>query len=269
MSIRRADKRTEELELEIAEMEKGNLSPTPPKEEVKETESAANPPADVIELSPEEATWKKRHGDLRRHSQKLQDEIVELKQKLATSTQTVLPDTKEKMKEWANKNPQIAAIIRAIASEEADSVSGNITTQLEHVNKLKEEIERDKVEAKVKSFHKDFDNIVADKAFHDWAESQPSWVQDKIYDNLNAEDTIWAISLYKKEVGITNTKMEKDAAKLVEKPSRTSPSAERGKGRFTESMVERMTADEFDKNWEQIEKDMKHPEFYDRTAGAR
>lgn len=268
MSInRRADKRTDELEKELEELEarQPSLSPTPPEASHEDPQ----PSAETVELSPEEATWKKRFGDLRRHSQKLQDRITELETKAREATNVVLPDTKEKMKEWANKNPQVAAIIRAIALEEAGNANTEIKTQFEEVSKLKAEIEREKVEAKVRFAHKDFDNIVADAKFHDWAEKQPEWVQDKIYDNLNAEDTIWAISLYKKETGVKSGEVERETAKSVGRPSRTSPSTDEGKRRFTESMVEKMTPEEFEKNWEAIQKDMRTPEFYDKTAGAR
>jgi hypothetical protein len=263
MSInRRADKRTEELEAEIEAMTKGT-----PTTVVTPTDDPLDiVPQDPIEenLSSEESSWKKRFGDLRRHNQKILDENKELKTKLQT-TPSVLPDTKEKMKEWAGKNPQIAAIIRAIALEE----TGN-TGVLDEVSKLKEELERDKAEAKVRRVHKDFDAITADSKFHDWAETQPEFVQNRIYDSLNADETIWAISLYKEKAGIKSVEMERGAAESVGRTSRTPPTPERGKGRFTESMVSRMTPAEYEKNEAAIQDEIARKVFvYDLTAGAR
>ena len=45
--------------------------------------------------------------------------------------------------------------------------------------------------------HPDFDDIRDSDEFHEWAESQPKWVQDALYENDNdARSAARAIDLY-------------------------------------------------------------------------
>lgn len=261
--ISRADRKVNELEAEIEALmakEKGEEAPTgvrepPVKEEVGTPET----------LSKEEETWKKRFGDLRRHSQStensLKDEIKSLKSKLENVETTSSVLTKEQIKEWAKTNPQASEIIRALAAEHTQGVR-------QESEEVKRELAKDKAEAKVRRVHPDFESIVSDNDFHDWAETQPSALQNLIYDSTDADGVIWALNLYKKDKNISTTP-EKDAAKGIGKSGKTSPSPERGKGRFTESVVAKMSPADFEKNWDAINEAMKNPNFYDMSGGAR
>lgn len=272
--IRRADKGVEALEREIAELERQSGKPTEnteaineiaePTKAVTETETQADD-----ELSVEEKTFKKRYGDLRRHSQEkernLQSQIDELKQKLSERAPS-FPTDKEKVKEWAANNPNAAAIIRAIVEEETDAKGNEIKSKIVELEEMNKTLSRKEAETRVKEAHTDFNKIINSSKFHDWAEAQPEWIQDKIYDNMNAEDTIWAISLYKRENGIKTT--DRSAAESVGGNSRTSVATDQ-KGRFTESKVLKMSLEEYEANEDQIMKDMKSPSFYDLSGGAR
>ena len=75
--------------------------------------------------------------------------------------------------------------------------------------------------------HPDFDEIRDSDEFHEWAEEQPKWVQDALYENDNdARSAARAIDLYKADMGIgkKKPKSDKDAAKSVStKNSRSKP----------------------------------------------
>lgn len=267
---RRADKRTAELEAELEALEalEAGMNEGRPEPKIEREEITSEVTDNVVELSPDEATWKKRFGDLRRHSQKiekdLKDKLTEMEARL-TEAPTASSLTTEQIKKWAETNPQANAIIRAIAAEQ----SGDKGKALNEIEEVKTQLAKDKAEAKVRKAHPDFDEIIADTIFHDWAETQPEFVQDKIYDNLSAEDTIWAISLYKKEKNIRPL-TDSDTAKAVKGSSKASPASDKGKGRFTESKVSKMSPAEFEKNYDAIMEEMRtNPSFYDMSGGAR
>ena len=47
------------------------------------------------------------------------------------------------------------------------------------------EAQKDKAEAELMRIHPDFADIRDSDDFHDWADEQPKWVQDALYENDN------------------------------------------------------------------------------------
>ena len=94
--------------------------------------------------------------------------------------------------------------------------------------------------------HPDFDDIRDSDEFHEWAEEQPKWVQDALYENDNdARSAARAIDLYKADMGIgkKKPKSDKDAAKSVStKDSRSKPQEDEASSYLKESEVQRMSA---------------------------
>jgi hypothetical protein len=270
MSIaRRNDERIEADEAELLAMmeaERGTPKPETVKEPTQEAEPKAAPVEDDDNLSESEKTWKKRHGDLRRHAQKekteLTNRLAELERRLNEAPSTASPVTKEDVIKWSEDNPKAAAIIKALALEESGS-------KFQELDKLTTEINKEKGESRILKAHPDFYDITEDDAFHEWADNQPSFIQDRIYDNNDPDETIWAISLYKKESGKQKVSLEREAARGVKAKAQVEINRDPGKGRFTESMVEAMSVEEYEANMEQINKDRKHKDFYDLSAGAR
>ena len=257
------------LEDEIAELEK-NVNGSSEEEEVNEEEvveeteevkqeSSAEPPA-----SKEEETFKKRYSDLRRHSQKLADDLKEAQAAIADlkkqKTSPGLP-TAEEAEEWAKANPKAAAIIRAIALGETANTS-------EEINTIKDKLNRAEQEARIFKVHPDFEDITSEDQFHDWAEGQPQSVQKLIYSN-SADDVIWAISQYKKEKA-EKPNPKKEAAKAVSSKTNSAEPKTEGKGRFTESMISKMSMQEYEKNETAIQEAMRNGTFiYDLSGAAR
>ena len=213
-------------------------------------------------LSKEEESFKKRYGDLRRHMQdkeqewKLRFEQLESQLNKAAKNELVLPKTEKDIDAWAKKYPDVAAIVEAIADKKAQERSSDIDNRLKEIESLRIQAKKDKAEAELMSLHPDFKQIRSDDAFHEWAESQPKWVQDALYDNLDdAKSVARVIDLYKTDMGIDTKKSgssDKAAASSVKARARNTPNADESSNYFRESQVNKMTTKEYEKNADAI-----------------
>ena len=227
----------------------------------------------------EEKTFKKRYGDLRRHSQKQQqaneEKITSLKSQLADATkkQIDLPKTEKELEAWTHEYPDVAAIIETIAIKKSQEQTQDFATQMA-------DMKREKAEVELLSLHPDFAEIRTEDDFHTWAEEQPKWIQDALYENeTDARSASRAIDLYKADKGIDsprkkNTKRppaNKKAAKLVNpRSSKAPPEADQDTGKWKESVVDGMSPQEYEKNADSIMDAIRNGEFvYDVSGNAR
>ena len=232
----------------------------------------------------EEKTFKKRYGDLRRHSQKQQkehdDKISALQRQLdeVTKTQIKLPKSEEELEEWSKEYPDVAAVIETIAIKKSREQSQEIETRLAEIDDLQNSAKKEKAEAQLLSFHPDFEGIRSSDDFHEWADEQPKWVQDALYENeTDARSAARAIDLYKVDRGIegvgkkTKSKSDKSAASLVDSPSaKTLPETTGNSRKWKESSVEAMNATEYEKNADSIMESIRSGNFvYDISGNAR
>jgi len=115
---------------------------------------------------------------------------------------------------------------------------------------------REKAEAELASMHPDFDQIRSDDSFHNWAEEQPKWVQDALYENLDdAKSVARVIDLYKVDKGITKTKKvnsDKAAASSIKAKGTTAPDPDDTSKYVKESEVAAMSIKEYEKRQEEI-----------------
>ena len=263
----RIKKDEEELE-EMLRQQKGEVSE-------EEEEQEAEP------TTAEERSFKKRYGDLRRHTQKqqedLQSQISELKEQLtsAAKKEMKLPKSDDEIDVWMTKYPDVAAIVETIAIKKAREQSTELEERVTKINKMQEDAERQKAETVLLQLHPDFDEIRQDDDFHTWAEEQPRWIQQALYDNDNdAQAAARAIDLYKADRGISTKKKSKrssDAAEMVDtKASRNRPTAEDTSGVIKESDVQKMSATQYEKNQDSIMEAIRSGKFvYDLSGSAR
>lgn len=262
----RIKKDEEELE-EMLRQQKGEAS--------EEEEQEAEP------TTAEERSFKKRYGDLRRHTQKqqedLQSQISELKEQLtsATKKEMKLPKTDDEIDVWMSKYPDVAAIVETIAIKKAREQSTELEERVTKINKMQEDAERQKAETVLLQLHPDFDEIRQDDDFHTWAEEQPRWIQQALYDNDNdAQAAARAIDLYKADRGISTKKKSKrssNAAEMVDtRATRNRPTAEDTSGVIKESDVQKMSATQYEKNQDTIMEAIRSGKFvYDLSGSAR
>ena len=227
------------------------------KAEVKPTEES-----DDTELSAEEKNFKKRYGDLRRHVQdkeqewKVKFEQLEAQLNAAAKNELVLPKSEQDIEAWAKKYPDVAGIVEAIADKKANERASDLDGRLKEIEELRTTAKREKAEAELAALHPDFSDIRKDDAFHSWAEEQPKWVQDALYENSeDAKSVARVIDLYKSDKGITNKKAsssDKGAAASVTTKRTTSPNHEESSNYLRESQVAKMSMKEYEKRAEDI-----------------
>jgi len=229
----------------------------------------------------EEKTFKKRYGDLRRHSQEkereFQKQLDDLKGQLEKSTkkEIKLPKTEAEIDEWSKEYPDVAKIVETIAIKKARETSADLENEIKKINEMSAEAQKDKAEAELMKIHPDFSEIRDSDEFHNWADEQPKWVQDALYENDNdAKSAARAIDLYKADKGIsakTKSKSNKSAATEVKaKAEKSVPDAEGKSNRILESQVQEMSADEYEKNADTIMEAIRSGNFvYDISGSAR
>ena len=184
----------------------------------------------------EERSFKKRYGDLRRHSQKqtedFKKEIDSLKNQLdsATRKEITLPKSDEDIEAWTKQYPDVAAIVETIATKKAMEQSKNLEERMKTIDEMQFNVTKEKAENELLRIHPDFGEIRDSDEFHEWAEEQPKWVQD----------------------------------------SRSKPVENESKSYLKESTVEKMSAQEYEKKSDDIMEAIRSGKFiYDISGSAR
>lgn len=257
-------------------------------EELKAMVANNNSPAEQAEAdemdeeptSAEEKSFKKRYGDLRRHSQKqqmeFQKQIDELRGQLeqATKQQIKLPKSEEELQKWASEYPDVAKIVETIAIKKAKEQSADIETRLKQIDEMQLDAMKQKAEAELMRLHPDFDQIRDQDEFHSWVEAQPKWVQQALYENeTDAVSAARAIDLYKADMGITKKSRkdsDREAAKGIATGRSTAPEKSAEAGTIRESDVEKMSPREYEARQEEIVAAIRANKFvYDLSGNAR
>ena len=237
-------------------------------------------PTETEPENAEERSFKKRYGDLRRHSQQqqtqLQKQVDELKQQLekSTSNQIKLPKSEEELAEWAKQYPDVAKIVETIAIKKAKEQTEALDQRLRSLDEREALTAKDKAEDELLRMHPDFDQIRDDDEFHNWVDEQPKWVQQALYENdTDARAAARAIDLYKadKKIATKKSTSNKDAAQSINtRGGRSAPSGEDKDGVIYESQVAKMSTLEYEKYQEEIGKAIKSGKFvYDLSGNAR
>ena len=230
--------------------------------------------------SAEERSFKKRYGDLRRHSQQqqtqLQGQVDELKKQLeqSTSNQIKMPKSEEELAEWAKQYPDVAKIVETIAIKKAKEQTEALDQRLKSLDEREASTAKDEAEAELLRLHPDFDQIRDDDEFHNWVDEQPKWVQQALYENdTDARAAARAIDLYKadKKIATKRSTSNRDAAQSINtKGGRSAPSGEDKDGVIYESQVAKMSTLDYEKYQEDIGKAIKSGKFvYDLSGNAR
>ena len=251
------------------------------KEQRGEVEEAATEEVEEEPTNAEEKTFKKRYSDLRRHQQKqaeeLKKEINDLKRQLSVAAQKEmrLPKSDEDIEEWAKEYPDVAAIVETIAVKKAREQATALEERMKVIDEMQMSATKEKAEAELMRLHPDFGEIRDSDDFHDWAEEQPKWVQDALYENDNdARSAARAIDLYKADKGIKSekkSKKDKGAAEAVStKNTRSTPQADESSTYLKESQVQAMSPQEYEKRSDEIMEAIRTGKFiYDMSGSAR
>jgi len=253
-------------------------------EELMKAQRGEAEPEEEVEAEPtnaEEKTFKKRYSDLRRHQQKQAEEfkaeLAAMKSQLesATKKEMKLPKSDEDIEQWASDYPDVAAIVETIAMKKAREQSSALEERLKAIDEMQNTATKEKAEAALMQMHPDFDEIRDSDDFHEWAEEQPKWVQDALYENDNdARSAARAIDLYKADRNIskaTKGKSDKGAAEAVApKNKRSKPQDNEASTYLRESQVDKMSTKEYEKRSDEIMEAIRSGKFiYDLSGSAR
>jgi hypothetical protein len=264
--------RIEREEEELKQLTEGNAEKPAPSEEKVE---------DDTDLSAEEKSFKKRYGDLRRHSQQqqltLQKQIDELRNQLTQSTekQIKLPTNEEDLAKWAATYPDVAKIVETIAIKKAKEQTASMEQRFAALDEQEKLTAREKAELELMKIHPDFDTIRDTDDFHDWADEQPKWVQQALYENdTDARAAARAIDLYKVDRNIGKSKPKKEDTSAAQgirtRGERSAPANKDTDGVIYESQVAKMSSQQYEANEKAIIAAMQSGKFvYDLSAGAR
>ena len=246
------DRTDEQEELKRLEEERANV--------VQEQKDAEADKAETESLAPEEKTFKKRYGDLRRHSQQkeqeLKDKIRDLEGQISTATKEAikLPKSDDELAAWTKEYPDVAKVIETIATKKALELDKGMEDRLKAIAEKEAEAKRMTAESQLLQLHPDFEDIRNDEEFHSWVDRQPSWVQKALYENeTDARSAARAIDLYKGDMKIADTKKEKSdkgAASLVtaKNTSNVAKTKSSQSNQWRESQVAKMKAHEYERN---------------------
>ena len=262
-------RKAEEQELEeLLKAQKGEVE-----EKTSEVEEEQEP------TSAEEKTFKKRYSDLRRHQQKQADElkakITDLERQLteATRKEMKLPKSEEEIEAWTKEYPDVAGIVETIAAKKAQEQSVALEARIKAIDEMHVSASKEKAEVELLKLHPDFSDIRESDSFHEWAEQQPKWVQDALYDNeTDARSAARAIDLYKADMKMSAPKSkDKDAAKSVSvKNARSKPQEDATASYMKESDVQKMSSKEYEKRSDEIMEAIRSGKFiYDVSGSAR
>jgi hypothetical protein len=270
-SNRKNRQRIADAEQELNDLMQGKES------EEDTTPLEAKPAEETEPTDPEERTFKKRYGDLRRHmSEKEKEWATQLETLKAQPNQNTIlpPKSDEDIAAWARKYPDVASIVETIAEKKAAEKLSKYERQFDEYEKLNTETTRNKALNVIRESHSDFDDLRKSDAFHDWADEQPKWVQDVLYENEeDARAVIRVIDLYKVDKGMNPAAKKasaKEAASSVVAKSKTGVDLDGGKETIRESDVNKMDMKTFEKMEKRIQTAMQNGTFvYDMSGGAR
>lgn len=242
-----------------------------------DTKQEEEPKAEAQEedLSAEEKNFKKRYGDLRRHSQKKEEEFnakleaLQAQLDKAANNELVLPKTEEELEAWSKEYPDVAGIVEAIADKKSKATAKDLEARMAEFEELRVTAKREKAEAELAGMHPDFVQIREDDSFHTWAKEQPKWVQDALYENMeDAKSVARVIDLYKIDTGIVTKKTNNDkaAAESVKTKGTVKAEPDEASKFIKESEVANMSIKEYEKRAEEIFDAQRNGRFvYDMT----
>ena len=226
------------------------------KEELDEEKPKEDRPVGV-----EDAVFKKRYDDLKRHYDetisKHKNEVLKLKKEKEMISSKPIFKSKEELEEWRKDYPDMYDSVMQMTTDATIKTKQEMEEQLLDIKKQQTKLARDKAEVDLAKKHPDFKDIRESSDFHDWASVQDSTVQSWLYDNTdNPNAAARAIDLYKYDRGLSTKKVnydaKKEAAKAVSKTKPSETPSEKRTWKWAE--IQKMKPEVYSKFEEEIDK---------------
>lgn len=279
----------DELDFNSPEV-RAEVDPYLAKPEPTKTVDNIDPDTGALETAPldaEQATYKKRYGDLRRYQQEqaaeFKKELASIRTQLAEATNKniELPKTEAEVKDWAERYPDVYGIVETIAKKSVLAERETVSARLEEIENMRRDVTRDRAENKIRKSHPDFDELRGDEHFHEWVSTKPKWVQDALYVNDDdAEAVIGVLDYYKldkaaKEPKVAPKRPIEDARQAAQLVARTRTVSDitaspEGDNKIYESQVKKMSPRQYERMEAEIDKAIREKRFiYDITGAIR
>ena len=224
--------------------------------------------------------YKKRYDDLKKHYDTKLNEFRTREQELANKVQQAqpvyeAPKSLEELERFKAEYPDVYEVVESVAHLKSEDKIKGLTDKVALIEAREQDIMRREAEKDLMEKHPDYSDLRNNDDFHNWAEEQPQWVQNALYENEDdAKSAARAIDLYKSDRGMgkkDTSKSSKNAAKAVSTKNKTSvPDANNQNSVIKESDVQRMSADEYEKNSDMIMEAIRSGNFlYDVSGSAR
>jgi hypothetical protein len=223
--------------------------------ESDETKSKEEHPVGV-----EDAVFKKRYDDLKRHYDetvsKHKDELIKLKKEKEAISKQPIFKTKEELENWRRDYPEMYDSVMQITSEAQLKTKQELQEEMLEVKRQQSQLAREKAEVELAKKHPDYKEIRESKDFHEWASIQDKMVQSWLYDNVdNSIAAARAIDLYKYDRGLSTKKVsesaKREAAKSVSKTKVSETPSDKKIWKWDE--ISKMKPSEYDKFEKEID----------------
>jgi hypothetical protein len=209
------------------------------------------------EDAPQQANYKKRYDDLKKHYDSKLNEFRQREQELLAASQPVYqaPKSEEDLVRFREEYPDLYDTVETVAHMRAEEQMKEMRQRFSAIEQREMEISRREAEAALQERHPDFDEIRGDEAFHEWAKEQPDQIQDWIYNNPNNVTlAVKALDLYKLETGKGQKGSGRPRKQSASKGSAADMVSTKTTGVdpkqpkiWTESEIAKMSLDQFDK----------------------
>ena len=229
-------------------------------EESKDTSEEATP-KEENPVGVEDAIFKKRYDDLKRHYDetisKHKDDILKLKKENEAISKKPIFKSKEDLEEWRKDYPDMYDSVMQMTTEATMKAKEEMSEELLQIKKQQSALARERAEVELAKKHPDYKEIRENPDFHDWASVQDSTIQSWLYDNSdNPKSAARAIDLYKYDRGLSTKKVnydaKKEAAKAVSKTKPSDTPTEKKVWKWSE--IQKMKPDVYAKFEEEIDK---------------
>lgn len=248
-------------------------------EQIEEERTLMSEPATSVD----EEVWKKRYGDLRRHTDTVVNDtksrIAELENKLeqALRGQLKAPKSDEDVELWMREYPEFAGILETIVQKRIREATSQTEAKLSKVELKQKELDAKEAFILLRESHPDLNDLLAkDSPFRKWLDKQPEKYKNKM-NSLDVEEASLVISKFKAEnKKSSKSKVDDDdfsgkqAAKVVRNSQVEEPDADAGDYEFSESQIQKGGNRFYIENEAAIDSAIRRGKFlYDLSGGAR
>ncbi len=205
--------------------------------------------------------WKKRYSDQQRYVTELKESlktqegtIAELETAVQNSSNEEISE--ETIKAYIENYPTSHAVQNALIGQAEKKIMEEVDKRLGGLKDLEKKTAQAELMQKLVRIHPDARSIKKDEKFKSWYAKQPEDIK-KLFQSGSADVVATGLDLYKVKTGVVkDTVTEKRKKDSVDVASSTKPSEPtdeaKGKYDFTESQIDKMSVQEYERNYQAI-----------------